>query len=170
MVVQTPDVATIFRLLHQHAVNDLVGTDGLRLARLFAWQPDGGMTLCAIDPALFDPHGPKQRLAAQLRDKLRDEGFTAYGFYTEVWVSHRADIPLPEDDPARDEALMIVVGTRDRGFVRNYRLVKTPKGKIKRLSEMPVDPEAEGGRFGHLLTPQAWDGTPSWRPTAALRH
>lgn len=170
MVVQTPDVATLFRLLHQHAVNDLVGTDGLRLAKLFAWQPDGGMTLFALDMGLFDPHGPKQKLALQLRDKLRGDGYTAYGFYTEVWVSHRQD-RLPEDDPARDEALMIVVGTRDRGFVHKYRMVKTPKGKIKRLSEMPVDPDEQGGRFGHLLTSQAWDGMPSWRPAAAaLRH
>lgn len=161
-----PDVGKIFDQMLQLARNDLIGTKGLKLAHMMAFKPNGETGLFALDLTIFEPDGTKSAFAARLRAELIGGGYEAYGFYTEVWISRsdtagRPRFALPELDPARDEALRVIVGTRERGFARDYRMVKRPDGTVRRLAEKPYNPDATGGRFGHLLTPAAWNGSPT---------
>lgn len=170
-----PDVGKIFDLTLTEAKNDLIGKKGLTLGHIYAFKPDGSMGIFALDPSIFEPGAVKAGFARRLRQALLDGGYEVYGFCSEAWVSHRelgdgkGDI-LPEDDPDRDEVLMIVVGTKERGYVRHYKMHRRPDGTVRRLSELEYDPDAHGGRFGHLLTPQAWDGMPQHGLAGVMRH
>lgn len=166
-----PDVARIFALTLEQAKNDLIGKKELPLAHIYAFKPDGSMSIFALDPAIFNPDGTKQLYARMLRQRLIDEGYEAYGFCSEAWVSsNREEYELPEQDPERREVLMIIVGTKERGFQRNYEMNRRPNGTVRRLSEQPYSPDMQGGRFGHLLTPQPWDFRPDKPAEHVLRH
>lgn len=170
-----PDVGKIFDLTLTEAKNDLIGRKGLSLGHIYAFKPDGAMGIFALDPSIFEPGAVKAGFARRLRQALLDGGYEAYGFCSEAWISTRTDDDgkgdiLPEDDPDRTECLMIIVGTKERGFVRNYRMHRRPDGKVRRLSEMEYDPDGHGGRWGHLLTPKPWDGRATFMDDTVLRH
>jgi hypothetical protein len=171
------DVGKIFNLTLEQARNDLIGRKGLSLGHIYAFKPDGSMGIFALDPSIFEPGAVKAGFARRLRQALLDGGYEAYGFCAEAWVSTRtADDGkgniLPEDDPDRDEVLQVIVGTRERGYCRYSTMHRRPNGTVRRLSERPYDPDEHGGRFGHLLTPQPWSGTPRYAglDNQVLRH
>ena len=159
---KAPDIARIFTLMLELAKNNLIGKKELSLAHLYAFKPDGALTIFALDPAIFAPDGTKSLFAAKLRHQLRTEGYEAYGFCCEVWITNKLPAELkdglPENDPERREALTVIVGTRERGYARRYEMNRRPNGTVRKLTEMAFNPDDTGGRFGHLLTPAAWDG------------
>jgi hypothetical protein len=110
-----------------------------------------GQKYVEVSPCRKD--SDKDRISAELRRFFKEQNVFRYAMAMECWVSENSDNIAPEDDPNRQERVMITADDECKKLFALREIIRPAHGKPYRGKLGKIDNEFKAeGRFMNMLS------------------